>query len=270
MLFVSNPVTILSMSGNNEDILNFLKELTQRRLLGDELENSLSPFKGAVLSLDLIFQSVSKCFGPQKDELYNEGYSLNCTVEESELDLAVLFIKEEDEFVNSLQQGQEFEVNVKFIGYDQLYRKPIFGKVDDEPEIFEDEIENITIDQNPSQPLEENLIVSKHDSLSEPDSTKSKQESYSYKLAEPYNYGIDDTNTKFEDDSFGELEGSDKVMGLGCTFMFISVFLIIGGGLAYFEGMNSSFFLKFGFFMFGLGIVLAFISVMIKKTSGNN
>jgi len=258
------------MSGKNDDILNFLKELTQRRILGDELENALSPFNGTVLSLDLIFQSLTKCFGPQKDELYNEGYSLNCTAEESELDLALLFTKEDGEYVNSLQRGQEFAVSVKFIGYDQLYMKPIFGKVDDEPEIFEAEIEDITINQNPSQPLEETLVVSKHDSLSEPGPTKSKQESYSYKLAEPYNYGIDDTNTKFEDDSFGELEGSDKAMGLGCTLMFISVFLIIGSALAYFDGMNSSFFLKFGFFMFGLGFVLAFISVMIKKTSGNN
>ena len=258
------------MSGKNEDILNFLKELTQRRLLGDELESTLSPFKGTVLSLDLLFQSVSKCFGPQKDELYNEGYSLNCTVEESKLDLAVLFTKQDGKYANSLQRGQEFEVNVKFIGYDQLYRKPIFGKVDDEIEIFEDQKEDITSNQNLSQTIEENLIVSKHDSLSESGPTKSKQESYSYKLAEPYNYGIDDTNTKFEDDSFGELEGSDNAMGLGCTFMFISVFLIIGSALAYFEGMNSSFFLKFGFFMFGLGFVLAFISVMIKKTSGNN
>ena len=254
------------MSGkNNNVILNFLKELTQRRLLGDELESSLSPFRGAVLSLDLIFQSVSKCFGPQKDELYNEGYSSNCTAEESDLDLAVLFTKKDGEYVNSLQRGQEFAVSVKFIGYDQLYMKPVFGKVDDEPEIFEPEIEDITSNQNPSQPLEENLIVLKHDSLSESGITKSKQESYSFKLAEPYNYGIDDTNKKFENDSFGELEGSDKAMGLGCTFMFISVFLIIGSGLAYFEGMNSSFFLKFGFFMFGLGFVLSLISVMIKK-----
>ena len=258
------------MSGKNDDILNFLKELTQRRILGDELENALSPFNGTVLSLDLIFQSLTKCFGPQKDELYNEGYSSNCTAEESDLDLAVLFTKEDGEYVNSLQRGQEFAVSVKFIGYDQLYMKPIFGKVDDEPEIFEAEIEDITINQNPSQPLEETLVVSKYDLLSEPGPTKSKQESYSYKLAEPYNYGIDDTNTKFEDDSFGELEGSDKAMGLGCTFMFVSVFLIIGSALAYFDGMNSSFFLKFGFFMFGLGFVLAFISVMIKKTSGNN
>ena len=270
MLFISKPVTILSMSGKNDDILNFLKELTQRRILGDELENALSPFNGTVLSLDLIFQSLTKCFGPQKDELYNEGYSLNCTAEESDLDLAVLFTKEDGEYVNSLQRGQEFAVIVKFIGYDQLYMKPIFGKVDDEPEIFEAEIEDITINQNPSQPLEETLVVSKHDSLSEPGPTKSKQESYSYKLAEPYNYGIDDTNTKFEDDSFGELEGSDKAMGLGCTLMFISVFLIIGSALAYFDGMNSSFFLKLGFIMFGLGFVFAFISVMIKKTSGNN
>ena len=126
------------MSGKNDGTLNFLKELSQRRLLGDELEDSLSPFKGTVHSLDLIFQSVAKCFGPQKDELYNEGYALNCNAEEFELDLAVLFIKEDGEYVNSLQQDQEFEVNVKFIGYDQLHRKPIFGKVDDEPEIFED------------------------------------------------------------------------------------------------------------------------------------
>ena len=268
MLFVSKSVTIFQMSGKNDDILNFLKELTQRRLLGDELENALSPFKGTVLSLGLIFQSVSKCFGPQKDELYNEGYSLNCTAEESELELAVLFIKEDGEFVNSLQQGQEFSVSVKFIGYDQLYRKPIFGKIDDEPEIFEDEIEDITINQNTSQPLEENLVVSKHDSLSEPGPTKSKQESYSYKLAEPYNYGIDDTNTKFEDDSFGELEGSDKAMGLGCTFMFISVFLIIGGGLAHFDGMNSSFFIKFGFLLLGLGLVISAASAIVRKLFG--
>ena len=101
--------------------------------------------------MDLIFQSVTKCVGPQKDELYNEGYSLNCTVEESELDLAVLFIKEDDEFVNALQQGQGFEANVKFIGYDQLYSKPIFGKIDDEPQILEDGKDEIPNNQNSSQ-----------------------------------------------------------------------------------------------------------------------
>ena len=258
------------MSGKNDDILDFLKELTQRRLLGDELENALSPFKGTVLSLGLIFQSVSKCFGPQKDELYNEGYSLNCTAEESELELAVLFIKEDGEFVNSLQQGQEFEVNVKFIGYDQLYSKPIFGKIDDEPQIFEDGKDDISNNQNSSQSLEENIVVSKHDSLSEPGPTKSKQESYSYKLAEPYNYGIDDTNTKFEDDSFGGLEGSDKAMGLGCLFIFISIFLIIGGGLAHFDGMNSSFFIKFGFLLLGLGLVISAASAIVGKLFGKN
>ena len=258
------------MSGKNDDILDFLKELTQRRLLGDELENALSPFKGTVLSLGLIFQSVTKCFGPQKDELYNEGYSLNCTAEESELELAVLFIKEDGEFVNSLQQGQEFEVNVKFIGYDQLYSKPIFGKIDDEPQIFEDGKDDISNNQNSSQSLEENIVVSKHDSLSEPGPTKSKQESYSYKLAEPYNYGIDDTNTKFEDDSFGDLEGSDKAMGLGCLFIFISIFLIIGGGLAHFDGMNSSFFIKFGFLLLGLGLVIRAASAIVGKLFGKN
>ena len=178
------------MSGKNNDILDFLKELTQRRLLGDELENALSPFKGTVLSLGLIFQSVTKCFGPQKDELYNEGYSLNCTAEESELELAVLFIKEDGEFVNSLQQGQEFEVNVKFIGYDQLYLKPIFGKIDDEPQIFEDAKDDISNNQNSSQSLEENIVVSKYTSPDESGLTKTKQESYSYKSAEPYDYGI--------------------------------------------------------------------------------
>ena len=186
------------MSGKNNDILDFLKELTQRRLLGDELENALSPFKGTVLSLGLIFQSVTKCFGPQKDELYNEGYSLNCTAEESELELAVLFIKEDGEFVNSLQQGQEFEVNVKFIGYDQLYLKPIFGKIDDEPQIFEDAKDDISNNQNSSQSLEENIVVSKYTSPDESGLTKTKQESYSYKSAEPYDYGIDDTNKKFK------------------------------------------------------------------------
>ena len=270
MLFVSKPVTILSMSGKNDDILNFLKELTQRRLLGDELENALSPFKGTVISLDLIFQSVTKCFGPQKDELYNEGYSLNCTAEESELELAVLFIKEDGEFVNSLQQGQEFEVNVKFIGYDQLYSKPIFGKIDDEPQIFDDAKDDVSNIQNSSQSLEENIVVSKYTSPDESGLTKTKQESYSYKSAEPYDYGIDDTNKKFEDNSFEEPDTTDKAMGLGCLFIFISIFLIIGGGLAHFDGMNSSFFIKFGFLLLGLGLVISAASAIVGKLLGKN
>ena len=258
------------MSGKNDDILIFLKKLTQRRLLGDELEKSLSPFKGAVLSLGLIFQSVSKCFGPQKDELYNEGYSLNCTAEESELELAVLFIKEDGEFVNSLQQGQEFEANVKFIGYDQLYSKPIFGKIDDEPQIFEDGKDDIPNNQNSSQSLEENIVVSKHTSPDESGLTKTKQESYSYKSAEPYDYGIDDTNKKFEDNSFEEPDTTDIATGLGCLFIFISIFLIIGGGLAHFDGMNSSFFIKFGFLLLGLGLVISAASAIVRKLFGKN
>ena len=270
MLFVSKSVTIFQMSGKNNDILDFLKELTQRRLLGDELENALSPFKGTVLSLGLIFQSVTKCFGPQKDELYNEGYSLNCTAEESELELAVLFIKEDGEFVNSLQQGQEFEVNVKFIGYDQLYSKPIFGKIDDEPQIFDDAKDDVSNIQNSSQSLEENIVVSKYTSPDESGLTKTKQESYSYKSAEPYDYGIDDTNKKFEDNSFEEPDTTDKAMGLGCLFIFISIFLIIGGGLAHFDGMNSSFFIKFGFLLLGLGLVISAASAIVGKLLGKN
>ena len=270
MLFVSKSVTIFQMSGKNNDVLDFLKELTQRRLLGDELENALSPFKGTVLPLGLIFQSVTKCFGPQKDELYNEGYSLNCTAEESELELAVLFIKEDGEFVNSLQQGQEFEVNVKFIGYDQLYLKPIFGKIDDEPQIFDDAKDDVSNIQNSSQSLEENIVVSKYTSPDESGLTKTKQESYSYKSAEPYDYGIDDTNKKFEDNSFEEPDTTDKAMGLGCLFIFISIFLIIGGGLAHFDGMNSSFFIKFGFLLLGLGLVISAASAIVRKLFGKN
>ena len=270
MLFVSKSVTIFQMSGKNNDILDFLKELTQRRLLGDELENALSPFNDAVLSLGLIFQSVSKCFGPQKDELYNEGYSSNCTAEESELELAVLFIKEDGEFVNSLQQGQEFEVNVKFIGYDQLYLKPIFGKIDDEPQIFEDAKDDISNNQNSSQSLEENIVVSKYTSPDESGLTKTKQESYSYKSAEPYDYGIDDTNKKFEDNSFEEPDTTEMASGLGCLFIFISIFLIIGGGLAHFDGMNSSFFIKFGFLLLGLGLVISAASAIVRKLFGKN
>ena len=89
-------------------------------------------------------------------------------------------------------------------------------------------------------------------------------------MAEPYNYGIDDTNTKFEDDSFGDLEGSDKAMGLGCLFIFISIFLIIGGGLAHFDGMNSSFFIKFGFLLLGLGLVISAASAIVGKLFGKN
>ena len=74
-------------------VLDVLEELSQKRLLSSEVETMIRPFKGKISSLNFRFQSAAKSFGSQKDIVYNEGYSLTCSVENSEIELILLFSK---------------------------------------------------------------------------------------------------------------------------------------------------------------------------------
>ena len=261
-------------------VLDVLEELSQKRLLSSEVETMIRPFKGKISSLNFRFQSAAKSFGSQKDIVYNEGYSLTCSVENSEIEVILLFSKEDNDLAESFEEGHVFEENVKFIDYDTLYRKPIFGKVDLESPISVDEKEIPSSSEIISSPIREKPIIIKGGLKNESEVdqgeneikssvNESKQVEYSYELSEPHEYGIDGHGINFEDE-LEKVSAPDKLFAYGCLCVFVSIFFIMGSAIAYFDGMNSAPFLMFGLALSVIGFATVIISKLMRDSSGDN
>ncbi|MDP6858708.1 MAG: hypothetical protein QF426_02700 [Verrucomicrobiales bacterium] len=142
------------------ELMNALKELTEKRLLTSEVEALFEPYQDAVFPLVLSFVSSERSFGSQKDEKYNEGYKVLCNAENWGIGVALLFEPEDNNLVESFGPSQEFEANVRFIDYDSLYQRAIFGKLDSElepPE--EEEIVPPSIAESDSSVIEETASI---------------------------------------------------------------------------------------------------------------
>ncbi len=121
------------------ELMGALKELTEKRLLTSEVEALFEPYQDAVFHLVLSFVSSERSFGSQKDTNYNEGYKVLCNAENWGIGIALLFAPEDNDLVEAFDPSQKFEANVRFIDYDSLYQRAIFGKLGAEEELPEEE-----------------------------------------------------------------------------------------------------------------------------------
>ena len=121
------------------ELMGALKELTEKRLLTSEVEALFEPYQDAVFHLVLSFVSSERSFGSQKDTNYNEGYKVLCIAENWGIEIALLFAPEDNDLVEAFDPSQKFEANVRFIDYDSLYQRAIFGKLGAEEELPEEE-----------------------------------------------------------------------------------------------------------------------------------
>ena len=124
---------------DKKEIMSALRELKEKRLLSSEVDKLMEPYVGAAFDLRLDFVSASRSFGSQKDQLYNDGQKVLCTAEKWDVECDILFSPEDNDLVESLEVGQDFQVTVRFIEYDVLYQRVIFGKVGAELELLEEE-----------------------------------------------------------------------------------------------------------------------------------
>ena len=124
-----------------KEIMTALRELKEKRLLTSEAQELMKPYEGAIFDLRLDFVSSSRSFGSQKDPVYDSGQKVLCTAEKWDVECEVLFSPEDNDLVESLEVGQDFLVTVKFIDYDSLYQRVIFGKVGSELELLEELVE---------------------------------------------------------------------------------------------------------------------------------
>ena len=156
------------MADKNE-IMTALRELKEKRLLSSEAEALMKPYAGASFDLRLDFVSSSRSFGRQKDSLYDDGQKVLCTAEKWGVECDVLFSPEDNELVESMESGQDFQVTVKFIEYDALYQRVIFGKVGSGLELLEELNEessssnqisdDLTVKEMPEEAKQEELVA---------------------------------------------------------------------------------------------------------------
>jgi len=279
--------------------MNSLKELREKRLLTSEVESLFEPYKDAVLPLSLSFVSAAKSFGAQKDEAYNDGYSVVCNAENWEVEICLLFSSEENSLVESFESGEDFEANVKFIDYDALYQRAMFGKLISESEFSEvSEPGSPALGDNTISPIEleaeaidleaeaieleaellelESEIIGAETELinqqSEDERSKSEDR---LRLLNTLNTRKDLIGAKAKeiglnsnkDPSLPQPSSLDKS---GCWCLLTGGFVLMGGLIAVGDGMNAAGLIIIGLLLCLVGGVALLISKVTKKITGKD
>lgn len=269
-------------------LMNALKELTEKRLLTSEAESLFEPYKDATLPLSLSFLSATKSFGSQKDETYNDGYSVICNSENWGIEICLLFPSQGNSLVESLESGDVFEANVKFIDYDALYQRAIFGKLYSESDFHEvPESAMSSLPDDATYPidleaqaieLEAEIIGAESDLIEHTsDIAGSKSEARLLllkslnsrkKLIEQgaeRNKHFSKADYREEQSNLNALPQPSQLEKSGCWCLLLGVFVSMGSIISLGDGFDS-----FGFLVIGLTLcVVGGLSLLISKSTKN-
>ena len=269
-------------------LMNALKELTEKRLLTSEAESLFEPYKDATLPLSLSFLSATKSFGSQKDETYNDGYSVICNSENWGIEICLLFPSQGNSLVESLESGDVFEANVKFIDYDALYQRAIFGKLYSESDFHEvPESAMSSLPDDATYPidleaqaieLEAEIIGAESDLIEHTsDIAGSKSEARLLllkslnsrkKLIEQgaeRNKHFSEADYREEQSNLNALPQPSQLEKSGCWCLLLGVFVSMGSIISLGDGFDS-----FGFLVIGLTLcVVGGLSLLISKSTKN-
>ena len=114
---------------DKKEFIESLKSLDEKRTLSTEAESTLSQFKDLNMYFELEFISYTKTFGSQYGSNYDGGYSVKCKAKDEGVELLVLFGTKSNERIESLNVGDRIDEEIKYLGYDNLYQKPIMGEL---------------------------------------------------------------------------------------------------------------------------------------------
>ncbi|MDE0569509.1 MAG: hypothetical protein OSB44_02435 [Verrucomicrobiales bacterium] len=112
-----------------DELIKSLQEINDKRLLSSEVTTLLAPFKEVTFPLSLEFISHSRSFGKQKDPIYDGGQTVICKVIDMDIECAALFESEDNDMIEEQNEGDCFELIVRYLDYDSLYQRIIIGKV---------------------------------------------------------------------------------------------------------------------------------------------
>ncbi len=142
-----------------DEIIEQLKSLKGKRLFGSEVEKLIEPFKGKVHSFDMTFAKSERSFGSQPDPAYDNGHKMTCAIPEGP-EITVLVPADQEEFINGLKSGDNFNLPLQLLGYDGLYHRAVFGKVSHKEETPNEEPLTEAIEETTPPPTEEKATES--------------------------------------------------------------------------------------------------------------
>ncbi|OUU89670.1 MAG: hypothetical protein CBC36_02525 [Verrucomicrobiaceae bacterium TMED76] len=111
-----------------ESIIKTLKSLKEKRLFSSEAEKLVAPLKGKKGSFNFEIIESSRTLGRQLDSAYDNGHQLIVKFGD-DLQSAILIPEKDSESLGELIAGYSMSMDLKFLGYDSLYQRAVFGKV---------------------------------------------------------------------------------------------------------------------------------------------
>ena len=120
---------------NNKKLTDILKDIKQHRRLSSESEAILAPFIGQSFSLVFRFLSTSRTFTNRFDSKYSNGQTLIAEFVNEDLECSIIFSPSKNQWVEALEEKEEFECDVIVLELDNLYQRVVLGQLfDNKPE----------------------------------------------------------------------------------------------------------------------------------------
>lgn len=113
---------------DKEILIETLRDLKENRRLSSESEAIMKPLVGGKYLFTFSFIEASSTFSSRLDDSYSNGKTVVANFGDCGLECSVLFPSSENEWVDGLKKGDEFESEVKVLALDNLYQRVIFGQ----------------------------------------------------------------------------------------------------------------------------------------------
>ena len=119
----------------NKKLAEVLRDIKENRRLSSESEAMLAPFVGQSFSFNFRFLSTTRSFTNRHDSRYSNGQTIIVEFVGEDLECSIWFPSSENDWVDGLRKGDEFECDVIVLELDNLYQRVVFGQLlDDKPE----------------------------------------------------------------------------------------------------------------------------------------
>jgi len=115
-----------------ERLIKTLNELTKNRRLSSECEEMIGPFLGETFDSNFSFKEASTTFASRLGDEYKGGKTVVAQVLGTELGCSILFPESENEWVRDLKAGDDLDVRVKVLEFDNLYQRVVFGQTEED------------------------------------------------------------------------------------------------------------------------------------------
>lgn len=111
-----------------ERLIKTLNELTKNRRLSSECEEMIGPFLGETFDSNFSFKEASTTFASRLGDEYKGGKTVVAQVLGTELGCSILFPESKNEWVSDLKAGDDLDVRVTVLEFDNLYQRVVFGQ----------------------------------------------------------------------------------------------------------------------------------------------